>query len=105
MQTATFNPTLTITEIENRLSGFDNFDIKERSDEELKASVGSEAKYRIIGSWVTQDYQAPIVIDVTENGDGTSTVELSRRPVLFTTAKDNEFFEEGFARIEQALKG
>ena len=40
-ETVTFNTNLTLAEIENRLSGLDNFDVKEKSEDELVVNVGT----------------------------------------------------------------
>ncbi|MCP1387405.1 hypothetical protein M5J20_04280 [Corynebacterium sp. TA-R-1] len=105
MKNPTFTIPLTIDQIVERLSAFDNFSVKSQSDDGLKASVGSELKYRMVGSWVSQNYQAPVLIEVAANDDATSTVQLSRRPVgLFSTDKDDRFFEEAYAEIQKALE-
>ena len=44
-ETVTFNTNLTLAEIENRLSGLENFDVKEKSEGELVVNVGNALKY------------------------------------------------------------
>lgn len=108
MEPQTFTTNLSLDEIEQRLAGLENFDLKEKTEGELKATVGSAFKYRFLGVYVTQDYQAPLAIDARDNGDGTSTVELAERGnegTLFTTGKADRFFEDGLAELRTALGG
>lgn len=108
MEPQTFTTNLSLDEIEQRLAGLENFDLKEKTGGELKATVGSAFKYRFLGVYVTQDYQAPLAIDARDNGDGTSTVELAERGnegTLFTTGKADRFFEDGLAELRTALGG
>lgn len=104
----TFTTNLSLQEIEQRLSGLEKFDVKEKTEDELTVNVGSALKYRFLGVYLTQDYQAPIQIEATDNGDGTTTVELSERGqagAVFTTGKSDRFFEDSFAQLRDALGG
>ena len=106
--TVIFKTNLPLTEIENRLSGLENFDVKEKSDHELVVNVGNALKYRFVGVYLTQDFQAPITIDASDNADGTVTVELSRRGqagTLISTSKNEQFFASSFRELQTALSG
>lgn len=107
-ETVTFNTNLTLAEIENRLSGLENFDVKEKSEDELVVNVGNALKYRFLGVYLTQDFQAPITIDASDNGDGTVTVELHRRGqagTVISTSKNDQFFATSFQELQTALSG
>lgn len=54
MEPQTFTTNLSLDEIEQRLAGQENFDLKEKTEGELKATVGSAFKYRFLGVYVTQ---------------------------------------------------
>lgn len=56
MEPQTFTTNLSLDEIEQRLAGLENFDLKEKTEGELKATVCSAFKYRFLGVYVTQDY-------------------------------------------------
>lgn len=101
-----FTTNLTLDEIEQRLSGFDNYDLKEKTSEELTANVGSGLKYRFLGVYTDPNYQAPIAIDASDNGDGTTEVELSARAQgMLNSATNQQFFDKGYAELRQALGG
>lgn len=106
MDAYTFTTDLPLEEIESRLSGLEKFDLKEKTRASLSANVGSSAKYRFLGSWFQQDYQAPIEIEVSEGEGGTATVLMARRaPILVGSKKDSDFFRKGFEEIKRVLDG
>lgn len=108
MDAKTFTTNLSLKEIEDRLSGLEKFKIKEKTEEELTVNVGDAFKYRFLGVYLTQDYQAPIRVEATDNGDGTATVELSERGLegtLFTTGKSDQFFAAAFEELQASLGG
>lgn len=49
MRTENFVTDLSLDQIEQRLSGFENFDLKEKTSEELSINVGNGFKYRFLG--------------------------------------------------------
>lgn len=106
MDAYTFTTNLSLEEIESRLSELEKFDLKEKTQDSLSANVGSSAKYRFLGSWFQQDYQAPIEIEVTEGKDETATVLMARRaPILVSSKIDSDFFQKGFEEIKRVLDG
>ena len=106
MRTETFVTSLPLDEIERRLSGFENFDLKEKTSEELTINVGSGLKYRFFGVYTNPQYQAPIEIAASDNGDGTATVELSARAQgVLNSATNQQFFERGYGEIREVLEG
>ncbi len=105
-QPQAFTTPLSLQEIEERLAGFDNFDIKEKNEDSITVNVGSSAKYRFLGVYITKDYQAPVSIEATEQEDGGSLVVVSRRaPVLVSFPGDGDFFLNAFEEIKQTLDG
>lgn len=108
MDTQTFTTQLTLQEIEDRLSDLEKFDLKEKSEDEITVRVGSFLKYRFLGVYLTQDYQAPLEIEASDNGDGTATVEVSDRGntgAAFTTGKADRFYEDSVAELRTLLGG
>lgn len=106
MDAYTFTTDLSLEEIEARLSGLENFDVKDKTEDRITVNVGSVLKYRFLGVYLTQDYQAPMQIEVTDNGDGTTTVELSDRgnkAAAFVTGKADRFYEESFEQLRSSL--
>lgn len=104
-----FTTSLSIDEIKSRLSSLDNFKVKDSSADELNATVGSVFKFKMLGVYITDDYQAPIAIEAnSESAEGASegtTVTLSSNsPDLFTTPKANRFFERDYTHIQQLLE-
>lgn len=106
MHTETFVTDLSLDDIEHRLSGFENFDLKEKTSEEITINVGSGFKYRFLGVYTNPEYQAPIEIVASDNGDGTATVELGARAQgLINSATNQQFFERGYEEIRGVLEG
>lgn len=106
MDAFTFTTNLSLEEIEARLSGLEKFDVKEKTEDQITVDVGSVLKYRFLGVYLTQDFQAPMQIEATDNGDGTTTVELSDRgnqAAAFTTGKADRFYEESFEQLRSSL--
>lgn len=104
----TFTTSLTVQEIEDRLSSLEKFDVKEKTQDAITVNVGSAFKYRFLGVYATQDYQAPMQIEATDNGDGTTTVTLTERGLegtLFTTGKSDQFFKDAFDTVQTELGG
>ena len=107
MHSTQFTTTLSIDEIKNRLSPLDNFKIEEESKDLMSAKVGSLFKYKRIGVFLTDDYQAPMNIDVQEGADENSptTVQLSpRSKEIVDTKKATEFYDRGYAEIRELLE-
>lgn len=106
MRTENFVTDLSLDQIEQRLSGFANFDLKEKTSEELSINVGNGFKYRFLGVYTNPSYQAPIAIDATDNGDGSVSVELSARAQgVLNSATNQQFFEQGYEEIRGVLEG
>ena len=106
MGTQTFTTNLTLQEIEQRLAGLEKFDLKEKTEDEITANVGSVLKYRFLGVYLTQDFQAPLQIEATDNGDGTATINVSDRgnkATAFTTGKADRFYEDSVAELRSLL--
>lgn len=102
-----FTTELSIDEIKSRLSTLDNFKVQDSSTDQLNASVGSVLKFKMLGVYITDDYQAPIAIEANSEGaeGGTTAVTLSSNsPDLFTTPKANKFFERDYTQIQQLLE-
>ena len=77
-------------------------------ENEITVRVGSFLKYRFLGVYLTQDYQAPLQIEASDNGDGTATVEVSDRGntgAAFTTGKADRFYEDSVAELRTLLGG
>lgn len=103
-QPTEFKTDLSLKEIEERLAAFDNFEVKEKDDDSLTVNVGSSAKYRFLGIYITKDYQAPVAIEATEQEAGDTLVVLSRRaPMLVSFPGDGDFFLNAFDEIKKAL--
>ncbi|MDK6493439.1 hypothetical protein SAMN04488531_1996 [Corynebacterium coyleae] len=108
MDAQTFTTNLSLEEIEQRLSGLDKFNVKDKTASELAVNVGSALKFRLIGVYLNKDYQAPLAIDAADNGDGTTTVELSARGTegaVITTGTAEQFFNDAFAELRATLEG
>lgn len=103
MHEKTFTTNLSIDEITSRLSSLDNFKVKNTSAHELNASVGSAFKFRMIGVYVTDKYQAPISIKANREGGVTAVTLASNAPGVYNTPKAEQFFERGYAQIQQIL--
>lgn len=107
MHTTQFTTSLNIDEIKNRLSPLDNFKIEEEADNTMTAKVGNLFKYKMIGVYLTDDYQAPLSIAAEENPDGevSTTVQVSARSnELVDTKKASDFYERGFTEIRELLE-
>lgn len=104
MQSKQFTTSLSIDEIKSRLSGLDNFKVEQESADELSANVGSKLKYKMMGVFLKNDYQAPISIDA-DSENGQTTVSLSANSGdMFDTGKSTDFFERGFTEIRELLE-
>lgn len=59
-----------------------------------------------LGVYTDPDYQAPIAIDASDNGDGTTEVELSARAQgMLNSATNQQFFHKGYDELRPALGG
>lgn len=73
----------------------------------MTAKVGSLFKYKMIGVYLTDNYQAPMSIAVQESTDSNAptTVQISARSnELMDTKKASDFFERGFAEVRELLE-
>ncbi|WKK60679.1 hypothetical protein QYQ98_06365 [Corynebacterium sp. P3-F1] len=107
MQTTQFTTSLNIDEIKSRLSPLDNFKIEEEEDNTMTVKVGSLFKYKMIGVYLTDNYQAPLSIAVQESTDSNAptTVQVSARSYeLIDAKKASDFFERGFTEVRELLE-
>lgn len=107
MQPKQFSTSLSIDEIKSRLSGLDNFKVKEEAGNAMTANVGSLLKYKMIGVYLTDDYQAPLKINVQEHPDTNTAADVqvsARNSELVDTKKASDFFERGVTEVRELLE-
>lgn len=98
-----FTTSLPLDEIPTRLASLDKFKLKDSSSDKLSATVGSVFKFKMIGVYLSDNYQVPIAIEATREGDSTTVTLSSNSPDMFATPKAQEFFERDYTQIQQLL--
>lgn len=97
---------LTLPEIKSKLASLEGFSIISQSDHSFEARLGSSVKYRLLGSFLWNNYLPPMKVVVNQN-DRVSQVSLAHPNgyLFYIKGKNERFYRDAFTKVKEHLKG